>query len=72
LERLEGNMSNLVKALIVLAALAFVLAVLTHFTGPVIGRTPAEAYSRASTNLALLAIAMVLTFGNRAGAGRSL
>jgi hypothetical protein len=38
-------MSTLVKALIALSALAFVLA---------------EAYSRASTNLALLAIALVL------------
>ena len=64
-------MSNLVKALIGLAALAFVLAVLTHFTGPIVN-TQAEAYSRASTNLALLAIALVLTFGGTAGVGRSL
>jgi hypothetical protein len=39
-----------VKALIGLAALAFVLAVLTHFTGPIV-RTQPEAYSRASANL---------------------
>jgi hypothetical protein len=64
-------MSNIVKALIGLAALAFVLAVVTHFTGPVAG-TQAEAYSRASTNLALLAIAVVLTFGGRVGTGRPL
>ena len=64
-------MSNLVKALIGLAALAFVLAVLTHFAGPIM-KTEAEAYSRACTNLALLAIALVLTFGGRVGAGRSL
>jgi ABC-type amino acid transport system permease subunit len=64
-------MSNLVKALIALAALAFVLAVMTHFVGPIM-KTYAEAYSRASSNLALLAIALVLTFGNRAGAGRAL
>jgi hypothetical protein len=64
-------MSNLVKALIGLAALAFVLAVLTHFVGPIVS-TRAEAYSRASTNLALLAIALVLTSGGAAGAGRSL
>jgi hypothetical protein len=64
-------MSNLVKALIGLAALAFVLAVLTHFAGPIMN-TEAEAYSRASGNLALLAIALVLAFGSRAGAGRSL
>ncbi|HEU5042406.1 MAG TPA: hypothetical protein VFT84_16380 [Gemmatimonadales bacterium] len=59
------------KALIGLAALAFVLAVLTHFAGPVM-RTQPEAYSRASTNLALLAIALVLTFGRTSGAGRAL
>ena len=64
-------MSTLVKALIGLAALAFVLAVVTHFAGPVV-QTQAEAYSRASTNLALLAIALVLTFGDRASAGRSV
>ena len=64
-------MSNLVKALIGLAALAFVLAVVTHFTGGLV-RTQAEAYSRASANLALLAIALVLTYGGTGGAGRSL
>ena len=64
-------MSNLVKALIGLAALAFVLAVVTHFTGGIV-RTQAEAYSRASGNLALLAIALVLTYGGTGGAGRSL
>jgi hypothetical protein len=55
-------MSSLVKALIGLSALAFVLAVVASFSGPFM-RTGAEAYSRASTNLALLAIALVLTFG---------
>jgi hypothetical protein len=64
-------MSTLVKALIGLSALAFVLAVLTHFAGPIV-RTQAEAFSRASGNLALLAIALVLTFGGTVGAGRSL
>ena len=64
-------MNNLAKALIGLAALAFVLAVLTHFAGPLVG-TQAEAYSRASANLALLAIALVLTFGGTVGAGRAL
>jgi hypothetical protein len=63
-------MSTLVKALIGLAALAFVLAVVTHFAGPIAGTRP-EAYSRASTNLALLAIALVMTFGYGASAGRS-
>jgi hypothetical protein len=64
-------MSTLVKALIGLAALAFLLAVLTHFMGPIV-QTQAEAYSRASTNLALLAIALVLAFGYGASAGRSV
>jgi hypothetical protein len=64
-------MSTLVKALIGLAAPAFVLAVVTHFSGPLV-KTPAEAYSRASTNLALLAIALVLAFGYRADTGRSV
>jgi hypothetical protein len=52
-------MSTLVKALIALSALAFVLAVVTDFAGPIVETRP-EAYSRASTNLALLAIALVL------------
>ena len=64
-------MSTLVKALIGLAALAFLLAVMTHFMGPIV-QTQAEAYSRASTNLALLAIALVLAFGDRASVGRSV
>ena len=38
-------MSNLVKALLGLSALAFVLAVVTHFAGPIVG-THAEGYSR--------------------------
>jgi hypothetical protein len=64
-------MSNLVKALIGLSALAFVLAVVASFVGPIVN-TGAEAYSRASNNLSLLAIALVLTYGVTATAGRSL
>jgi len=64
-------MSNLVKALIALSALAFVLAVVTHFTGALMS-TQAEAYSRASTNLALLAIALVVAYDRPAGTGRTL
>jgi ABC-type amino acid transport system permease subunit len=64
-------MSNLVKTLIGLAALAFVLAVVAHFAGPIL-RTHAAGYSSASTNLALLAIALVLAFGGTPGAGRAL
>jgi hypothetical protein len=63
-------MSNLAKVLSVLAALAFVLAVVTNFMGPLLN-TPAEAYSRACTNLALLAIALVVAIDDRgARAGR--
>ena len=57
-------MNNLPKVLTGLAVLAFVLAVVTNFTGALLG-TPAEGYSRACTNLALLAIALVTTFGDR-------
>ena len=64
-------MSNLSKALTVLAILAFVLAVVANFSGPVLN-TPAEGYSRACSNLSLLAIALVLVFGERGlGTGRS-
>jgi hypothetical protein len=57
-------MDQLAKALTALAALAFVLAVVftlmqTHYLA-----TP-EGLSRASTNLALLAIALVLGAGGR-------
>ena len=64
-------MLSLAKALIGLAAIAFVFAVLTHFAGPLV-RTQPEAYSRACSNLALLAIALVVTFGKTAGPGRTL
>jgi hypothetical protein len=64
-------MSNLAKVLTSLAALAFVLAVVTHFAGALVN-TQAEAYSRACTNLALLAIAWVLVFEGRVDVKRSL
>src|SRR4029079_12969906 len=56
----RGPMRNLTLALIGLAALAFLLAVASSFTGPV-GPVQAEGFSRASTNLALLAIALLLS-----------
>ena len=62
-------MTTLAKALTALAALAFGLAVLTHFAGPIVGTNP-EAYSRACSNLALLAIALIVVF-ERPTAGRS-
>jgi hypothetical protein len=53
-------MANLAKALLGLAALAFVLAVATVFTGPLL--VGPEGYSRAATNLALLALCLFLGF----------
>ncbi len=47
----------IVKALIVLAGLGFVLAVIGVIKGPILGVTP-EGFSRACTNLALIAIAL--------------
>ena len=62
-------MPALAKLLTALAALAFVLAVLTNFTGPIMG-TVAEGFSRACNNLALLAIALVLVFERPVTVGR--
>jgi hypothetical protein len=58
-------MAQLAKALTALAALALILAVITNFTGNYMDLwlTTAEGFSRASTNLSLLAIALVLAFG---------
>lgn len=63
-------MANLVKALVGLAAVALALAVVSNFLGAegVLFAT-AEGYSRASANLALLAIAVVLCFGRGRPAG---
>ena len=54
-------MASLAKACVGLAALAFVLAVVASFTGSIIG-VGAEGYSRAATNLALLALCLILGF----------
>lgn len=62
-------MTGLGKALTALAALAFALAVVTVFTGPLIPQVQSEGYSRAAGNLALIAIAWELTFGSRAAKG---
>lgn len=53
----------LAKVLVGLAALAFVFAIITTLVGgfPIMG-VCAEAFSRASNNLALIAIALVLLF----------
>jgi len=63
-------MVNLAKALVGLAALAFVLAVVSNFIGEEAALlATAEGYSRASANLALLAIALALGFGSGRPAG---
>lgn len=61
-------MVNIAKALTGLAAVAFVLAVVTSFMGGFL--TSAEGWSRAATNLTLLAIALVLCFRSDVSAGR--
>lgn len=53
-------MDALAKPLVWLAILAFVLAVIVTFTGPIMG-IPAEALSRACNNTALIAIALMLS-----------
>jgi hypothetical protein len=58
-------MRTLAKVFVALAALAFVLAVVTAFTGRLIYVQP-EGFSRACSNLALLAIALVVSFEPRA------
>ena len=55
-------MQNISKGLIGLAALAFVLAVIGSLFGFSVIRTSPEAFSRASTNLALIAIGLALCF----------
>lgn len=62
-------MANVVKGLIGLAALGFILAVAASLLkGPILG-IPAEAFSRGSTNLALIAIALQLCFKQETATG---
>jgi hypothetical protein len=58
-------MAQLAKALTAAAAIAFILAVITNFTGNYMDLwlASAEGFSRACTNLCLLAIAVALVFG---------
>lgn len=58
-------MDNLVKLLIALAGLAFVLAVVMGLMGTTLLGVMPEGFSRACNNLALLAIALTLGFGER-------
>jgi amino acid permease len=54
-------MRNLAKLLVVLSALGFALAVVAAYTGTTMQFVPHN-FSRASENLALLAIAVILVF----------
>ncbi len=54
-------MSGIAKLFVLLALLTFIVAVIGAWTGTIMG-IGAEAFSRACTNLALLAIAIVLVF----------
>ncbi len=56
-------MEYVVKGLVVLAALAFILGVLAGITGGAIRGFPAESFSRACDNFALIAIAVMLLRG---------
>ncbi len=53
-------MENVAKGLVALAALSFIVAVLAGLTGGVLMGIPAESFSRACSNLALVSIAVML------------
>lgn len=55
-------MEKLTKPFLYLALLAFVLAVVTAFTGPLFPGPTSEGFSHACTNLSLLAIGISLAF----------
>jgi len=56
----EVHVANLAKLCVGVAALALVVAVVTVFTGPIL--VGAEGWSRASTNVALLALCLFVGF----------
>lgn len=58
-------MAALAKPLVYLAGLAFLAAVVVSFTGGSVMNLPAESFSRACTNLALIAIGLVLVDGGK-------
>ena len=53
-------MENISKGLVGLAAIAFVLGVIAALVGGYLYTFPAESFSRASANLALVAIALMM------------
>ncbi len=62
-------MSGAAKLFVLLALIAFILAIVASFWMGTIMEIGAEAYSRACTNLALLAIAIVMVFKEEGSAG---
>ncbi len=56
-------MDHVVKGLVFLAALTFILGILAALTGGDIRGFPAESFSRACDNFALIAIAVMLMRG---------
>ncbi len=58
-------MAGFMKLLMILSALCFVLAIISNlYMGPMMGIT-AEGFSRACTNLALIAIGISLIFAKK-------
>jgi hypothetical protein len=62
-------MNGLAKACVALAILSFILAVVAVFTGPIL--VGAEGWSRAATNLALIALAVFVGFKESAAPSTS-
>lgn len=62
-------MEGAAKALVGLAALSFLAAIVVAFTGPIL-ELPSEAFSRACTNLALLALCLFVGFREGAAGAR--
>ncbi len=62
-------MSGIAKTFVLLSFLAFVVAVLGGFAMGNIMGVGAEAYSRACTNLALMAMALVMVFKEEESSG---
>ena len=57
-------MAGAPKVLLILSMIAFIIAVVTTFTGD-LGNIPPEGFSRASTNMALLAIGCYMIHGTK-------
>jgi len=61
-------MDGIAKACVGLAVLALLGAFVTSFTGPIM-ELPAKAFSRASTNFALVALCLFIGFKDAGSAG---